>query len=446
MKLSKDELRGTKSVIRFTLQQYAKNKVNRIMMSIFIVLALISVPVISIIMGGKVSTDRFSAITRVYMDNGTDYVIDASSLNADKLWSKTQFLKATFDEKDAGTKLLEKEVLVSIAIDESKGEYAIKISTAEETKVSETELSDLKTLLADNFNKARYKALGATDKQLSIVMSPYNIESMSMDKYTQKDEGPGVGTMFVVQYVYAAAVLMLCLFSTVYIIQAVIEEKSSKLVELLMVSIKPLALILGKILAVMIYTVTTTLVVAAAFGVSYFAGGMLTGTDQIKKLIEGAGLTGSSMNISPMTIVIAAVSLILAYFTLAIIGGILGTSCSSMEDMQSANMNVTMIVMAGYLVSVFATPLYAETGSTAVAIAVSLIPIVSIFCAPVQYVCGGISIYMLLLSWIIQIGIIVLLAVFCSRVYEGLIIHKGSPVKLKELLSMAGLRKAREVE
>lgn len=446
MKLNREEFRGTRNVIGFTLKQYAKNKVNRIVMCIFIVLALISVPVISLIMGGKVNTEKFSGISKVYIDNSTDYVMDADSLGSDKFWSKTQFSKASFEEKDAGTRLSENEAFAAIALDVSQEIYTIKVSTAEDTKISETELSNLEALLNDNFTKARYKALGATDKQLSIVMSPYNVESTTLEKYNNDDEGPGMGTVFVVQYAYAIAVFMLCLFSTIYIIQAVIEEKSSKLVELLMVSIKPLALITGKILAVMIYTFTTTLMLLAAAGVSYMAGGMLTGTGQIDRLINSAGLKGSFMNISPMTIVIVLVSLIIAYFTLAIIGGISGTCCSSMEDMQSANMSVTMIVMAGYLVSVLATPLSAESGSTAVAIAVSLVPLVSIFCAPVQYVCGNISIYILLLSWAIQIGMIALLSVLCSRVYETLIIHKGSRVKLKELLYMAGLRKAKEVE
>jgi ABC-type Na+ efflux pump permease subunit len=117
-----------------------------------------------------------------------------------------------------------------------------------------------------------------------------------------------------------------------------------------------------------------------------------------------------------------------------------------MEDMESANMAVLLIVMFGYLVSCIAVPFSTETGNSAVAIIVSLFPIVSIFCAPVQYICGNISIYILLLSWLIQVGLITLLAVFCSRVYEGLVIHKGSRVKLKELLSMAGLRKAKEVQ
>ena len=55
-------------------------------------------------------------------------------------------------------------------------------------------------------------------------------------------------TGFTVQYAYAIVVLMLCLFSSAYVVRAIAEEKSSRLVELLMVSVRPLALLLGKVL------------------------------------------------------------------------------------------------------------------------------------------------------------------------------------------------------
>jgi ABC-type Na+ efflux pump permease subunit len=445
MKLNKEELRGTKSVLGFTLKQYAKSKANRIMLAILIVLALISVPVMSFILGDDGNKEVNSSISKVYIDNATDYGIDIQALSSDALWRETEFVNSPSAGSDLSDRLSEKEAAVSIAFDQEKSSFIINTYTSEDGEVSKYELNNLGNLMFNKLNESRYKAVGATDEQLSTVMSSYNVDSMSMEKYTAQDKGPGMGTLFTVQYAYAIAVFMLCLFSTIYIIRAIIEEKDSKLVELLMVSVKPLALILGKILAVMVYIFTTTLMILAAFGLSYLAGGMITGTEKVGKLIKGMGLTSSVMNLSPMTIVIVLVSLALGYLTISIVGGISGTSCSSMEDVESANMAVLLIVMFGYLVSCIAVPFSTETGNSAVAIIVSLFPIVSIFCAPVQYICGNVSIYILLLSWLIQIGLITLLAVFCSRVYEGLVIHKGSRVKLKELLSMAGLRKAKEV-
>lgn len=444
MKLNKGEIRGTKSVFGFTLKQYAKSKANRIMLAIFIILALISVPVMSLLYENKDDEVEASAISKVYIDNASDYEIDIQGLSSDEAWKKTEFVSTPSPGKDLSSLLSEKEAAVSTSFDKEKGSYVINAYTSDKGEISKYELNSLSGYMLNRFNEARYKATGATDSQLHMVMSPFNVSTMSMDEYTAEDNDTDEGTMFVVQYAYAIAVLMLCLFSTTFIIRAIIEEKDSKLVELLMVSVKPLALILGKILAVMAYIFAAVLAIMAAFGISCLAGRILTGTNALGKIMEGIGLTSPALNISPMTIVIVLISLALGYLTVSIVGGISGTCCSSMEDVESANMAVLLLVLFGYIVSCIAAPF--STEKEGIAITSSLFPIVSIFCAPVQYVCGNISVYILLLSWLIQIGIIVLLAVFCSRVYEGLIIHKGSRVKMKELLSMAGLKKSKGVQ
>ena len=440
MKLNRDELRGTKSVFEFTLKQYAKSKANRIILIIMMIAALVSVPALSIIMGGSAAdTGSSSAISKVYIDNSTEYKIDTDKLGAEEGWGNTEFINS----RNSSQELSDSDVLVSISLDQKNGSYLIETKVSEGTKLSDSELSSLGGIIIKCFNEARYRAIGATDQQLLVAMSGFNVKTMSMNEYKEKDNGPNMETLFVVQYAYAIVVFLLCTFSTLFIIRAIIQEKDSKLVELLMVSVKPLALIAGKILAVMAYIFITAFMILAAFAASYLAGGLITGTDEINGLVEGLGLTSSFMNISPMTIIIVLVSLALGYLTLSIIGGIAGTCCSSMEDVESANMTVMMVAMFGYFVSVFATPFSSAGGSLALAVIVSLVPVVSIFCAPVQYICSNISIYLLLLSWLIQAGMIVLLSVFCSRVYAGLIIHKGNRVKLKELVSMAGLKKGK---
>ena len=62
--------------------------------------------------------------------------------------------------------------------------------------------------------------------------------------------------------------MILCLMSASYVIRAVVEEKDSRLVELLLVSVKPMALLAGKILAVMAFTFGWLLAMLAGLGVS----------------------------------------------------------------------------------------------------------------------------------------------------------------------------------
>ena len=92
-----------------------------------------------------------------------------------------------------------------------------------------------------------------------------------------------------------------------------------------------------------------------------------------------------------------------------------------------------MLTLLGYMVALF-LPMF---GSSAAVKVCALLPIISVFIAPVAYASGVIGIGMLLISWLIQCAIIALLAAFASRVYSTLIIHKGNRIKLKQLLKIA---------
>ena len=127
------------------------------------------------------------------------------------------------------------------------------------------------------------------------------------------------------------------------------------------------------------------------------------------------------------------VSLALGYLTMSIIGGVAGACCSGMEEAGEATGPVMLLTMAGYLAScvVGAVP------SGPVAVFFTLCPVVSIFCAPVQFAGGNVSIWLVLASWAIQAAVIWGLLTLASRVYAGLIVHRGSRVKWREVFSMA---------
>jgi ABC-type Na+ efflux pump permease subunit len=439
MKLSKNELKGTNSVFTFTLQQYAKSKANIITAIIMVIMALVSIPVMTLMSGGDVKES--ANISTVYINNSAVYTLAVDELKEDSFWKHTEFKNADFTVDEYKAHIADNEAFINIYFNEQISSYCVDVYTSENSVLEDNDLSALSEAASKLLSEVRYASLNATAEQMNIVMSKYNVETESIEGYLSED-GPGFETKFAVQYAYAIIVLLLCMITTAYIIRSIIEEKASKLVELLMVSVKPLAMILGKILAVMTYVFGLIIVLFACAGISWVINGAVFDTTAVNKTINSLGLTSSVMNISPATIIIVFVSLLLGYLTMSIIAGISGTCCSSMEDVQTAYSIVVLLIMAAYIISTIVT----VTDSTAVSIAVSLIPIISIFCAPVQYICGNISIWLLLISWVIQAVFIVLIAVFCSKIYADLIIHKGNRVKLKELISMAKRNKAREAQ
>lgn len=417
---STDMLRGTGQVYAFTLSQFIKGKANIITLVILLLFSLASVP-LATIFGGSTDTGAEKIFEMLYVQNDTGLDMNFKGLGQTVIQEALAFPETP----------LSGEALLQIYADET-GYHLDVICDSDDEDIAAVLLSKAQNIL----NTARYDSLNADPEQLQILNAGFQTERGTVAGYLDSTDLNYADT-FAIQYVYAILVMILSLFSSAYIVRAVIEEKASKLVETLMVSVKPLALIIGKILAVMTYIFMMLVLMLIGVVASYLITGYFMEVASPVDLIRGMGLDLAGMNVGPLTVVIVTVSLVLGYLTFSILSGLVGSGCSSMEDVESANLSVIMIVMAGYLVACFTVGI----GSKAVGLAVSLIPVVSIFCAPVQYVCGTISFGILCVAWLIQLAIVVLLAKFCARIYHDLLLYRGSKLKLRQMLAMARRKK-----
>lgn len=258
---------------------------------------------------------------------------------------------------------------------------------------------------------------------------------MTMEDFLDRD-AVSFDARYVVEYGYSIIVMIICIFSCTYIVRSILEEKSSKLVETLLVSIKSEAMILGKILAVITFVCSMFVLMITAFACSYFVTGLFTDTSFVGRMLSDIGITKDLLNIGPGLLIVVVVSVLLACVLLSLIAALSGAGCSNMEDMESANMAATMIILLCYFAVVFSTPF----GSSP-ALFMSLCPFLSAFAAPTYYAIGDIGIGIVLASWAIQIATILLIHRLSGKVYDSLIMYKGSRLKMRKIFSMAMARK-----
>lgn len=439
MRINSDSFKGTGKVYSFTLSQLIKSKGNIISIIIMLLFSLLSIPVSSLIMGGGEAEVDYDQISTIYYLNETDYEISFKELSDEEgLFKNSAVKEASFSAEDYKKHLNIGDAFVHVYFDNEDNLYRVQVLHREEAQDTYA-FEELSAEVANLLGGARYRHLGASEQQLEILMTGLDISAGTLEDY-QSSEDVDYGSVFAVQYGYSIIALILSMYSTVYIIRAIIEEKASKLVETLMVSINPLAMIAGKILAVMTYVFGMLLLMLGGFGLSYFVSGRLMDTSAVKDMIMGFGIKPELLNLSAMTIFVVLISLLLGYLTFSIIAGLAGTSCSTMEDVEAANMNVVIVVMFGYILS----SVGAGFGGKTVLIS-SLIPVVSIFSAPVYYVLGEINLGVVIIAWILQLCVIALLYWFCGRVYHQLILHRGSKLKLKTMLSLARSKDVKEV-
>lgn len=401
------DLSGTGQVYRFTLSQLLKSRANRVTLIIMVLLAAVSMPLTALLGGETPETSDTAGLTSVRVDNRTDLILDFSG---DAYWADTDF------SADAG----EPDAVVTVTGDETG--YQVAVVGSESAHAGE--LSQLAETARQAVRDACLQAAGLSSRQLEALTASTGEEDSHEDG-------------FWVQYGYSILAMILCLMSASYVIRAVVEEKDSRLVELLLVSVKPMALLAGKILAVMAFTFGWLLAMLAGFGVSCGLTAGLMGSGVLQKQLSGllAAVPRVQEDLwqAAGVLLVLLVSLGLGYLTMSLIGGVAGACCSGMEDAGEATGPVMLLTMAGYLAScvVGAVP------SGPVAVFSILCPIVSIFCAPVQFAGGNVSFWLVLASWAIQAAVIWGLLTLASRVYAGLIVHRGSRVKLRELMSMA---------
>lgn len=401
------DLSGTGQVYRFTLSQLLKSRANRVTLIIMVLLAAVSMPLTALLGGETPETSDTAGLASVRVDNRTDLALDFSG---DAYWADTDF-SAGAGEPDA---------VVTITGDETGYQVAVVGSEA----VDAGELSQLAETARQAVRNACLQAAGLSSRQLEALTA-------STGEEDSHEEG------FWVQYGYSILAMILCLMSASYVIRAVVEEKDSRLVELLLVSVKPMALLAGKILAVMAFTFGWLLAMLAGLGVSCGLTAGLMGPGVLQKQLSGllAAVPRVQEDLWQVAgvLLVLLVSLGLGYLTMSLIGGVAGACCSGMEEAGEATGPVMLLTMAGYLAScvVGAVP------SGPVAVFSTLCPVVSIFCAPVQFAGGNVSFWLVLASWAIQAAVIWGLLTLASRVYAGLIVHRGSRVKLRELMSMA---------
>ena len=432
MSFSKAQLKGTKQVFSFTFLSLLKNKANIIAVAVFLIAGLLAVPAAMLLGGRQISAAPGAPAAQVQIYNETDLQIDSSRLaQSDQDFAATGF-KVMDDTAFSGDPRELSEDEAAAVITEGKGEtYQIDLYTSAETEISSEDMSALESLLQEEVKTAQYQKAGLSDRQIQLLNAQYSTQIGTVSDVVNEDTQEQ-GSQYGIQLGYAIVVLIVSIMAVSYIIRTVVEEKASKLVEMLLMSVRPLALIAGKILAAMAYVFGIFILFLISLLISYGVSIRIFGLPGISELLEIVRQMGAG-NIGPQIPVIMIISMILGCLTFAIIAGLSGAGCSTTEDISGASTTVMLLIMGGYFVAI----MISNVPSRGLEIFSALCPVLSVFCGPVQYAMGNISAGMLILSWVIQGAVILLLALFCAKVYSSLIIYKGNRLKWTDMIGLA---------
>lgn len=200
--------------------------------------------------------------------------------------------------------------------------------------------------------------------------------------------------------------------------QGVVEEKSSRVVELLLAALKPWQLMAGKVLGIGLVGLTqVTLVVAAAAGTAAARGLVDTG----------------SVNLGA-TALWALVWFVVGFTMYALVLAALAALVSRQEDVGSVIAPVTMMMMIPYFIGVTVAP---NDPSNSLVVGLSYVPFFSPLLMPIRIALGTASTWEAMGVLALNLAVIPLLVWIGGRIYSGAVLRTGARVKISEAFRAA---------
>jgi ABC-2 type transport system permease protein len=199
--------------------------------------------------------------------------------------------------------------------------------------------------------------------------------------------------------------------------QGVIEEKSSRVVEILLATVRPWQLLGGKVLGLGLVGLIQFAAIAAVGLIAGLATGALT--------ISGAAIGG---------LIAGLFWYLLGFFFYATIFAAVGSLVSRQEDAQGVLTPVIMVIVVGFIFSI--NLLISNDSSTLIMVMAMLPPFAPIL-MPGLTALGVAPLWLQAAAILLTLAGIALVSWLGGRIYRNAVLRTGSRVRLRDALSSA---------
>ncbi|MEG2755149.1 MAG: ABC transporter permease, partial [Mucinivorans sp.] len=279
-------------------------------------------------------------------------------------------------------------------------------------------------------------------------ISTYTIgeQTASSSAASSLEQSSSSGASMVLAYVAGFMIYMFIFIYGAMVMQGVIEEKSSRIIEVIVSSVKPVQLMMGKIIGIALVAMTQVfiwviLVGVGAFMIQNFAFSSVASHGDMAASMAAAGV---DPNLSSMVGVLFRPGYLIgiaACFLIFFIGGYLlyaamfaavGSGVDNVADTQQLQLPVTIPLILALVVML---NVMRDPGSS-MAFWFSIIPFTSpiIMMARIPY---GVPLWEIALSVVLLYGTFVAVTFFAAKIYRTGIFMYGKKPSLSEIIRWA---------
>ena len=267
--------------------------------------------------------------------------------------------------------------------------------------------------LADSYTHAEtLDKLGISPEEYESASRNIDIVSVDIDDADAERSGE-LFTRLLTTFVALMVVIFTVITFAAQVGSRVTEEKSSRVVELVLASVRPLDFLAGKLLGTLVLGFLATALLLVVGGVGLKLSGLVDGFE-------------FDWSIFPVLLV----AWLLAMLFFGALYAAAGAMVQRTEDLQSTQMPILLLIMASAYIPAFG---WMATDTTWMQV-MSWIPPFSIFAAPLSYAAGDFTAAQLAGSLALATLATALAVWGAARIYKRSILNNGSVTKWSQLL------------
>ncbi len=439
----KNKFRGWQSVFTFTFQQATKGKGFRFVTALvsFLIIGIIVLISVLVAKPDKEETTEPSPIDTVYvLDNSGLEETDFKAMNpefSEEHLADISFINVKDKSETEVVQMAGKNSPTSVAIiiSATNGEYQLEARIPSESEVDEDDVWDIINPMISAFETNKMLQASLSMEQLQAMLKPVNI--------TYFDIGESSNDFAFIIKMFAPMIFSLMLYFMLLIYgqtvsKSVAEEKTTKLIETLLISVRPYGLIAGKVLA----TTSVALLQFVTWLLSAFVG--LYGGNAVARhfypeyqntiitiinfVKDNIGETGMTIPAIILAIIVFCVGF-LFYCVLAALGGSIATKA---EDIAQSQALFQLPMVFSWIISYMAP----VSGNEKLVSVLRYIPLTAPFSVPVDLITGSIGLTEGLISLAIMLVFTLLVIILSGKIYQGLLLYNGQKVNLKTIANI----------
>lgn len=348
--MKQNMFKGLGNVFKFTFVQNIKEKVFVLSTVIIAVILFCSILGVNVYLCySSKDKDETDKIKQIYFVNDTELDVDTSAYDNIQL----------IDDED---KKPGKNDMVIVFTEEEK-DFHLRCNLSSDSEISETGAESFLKEFSMMIEWAKCDNVSLDDVQKQVILSTVSSNVVKVGEKAESVAQKVIGILFPLIICIILFVMIILYGSSIS--KTIIAEKTSKLLETLLVSVKPYAIVAGKILAMTSVAILQFFIWIASIICGYAVGNIINGTidndykSEIYRIFEIIKSGKDAFTIQG--IILAIIALCIGFFMYCVIAGAVCSGVKKAEELSGAMTLFQIPVFIGYFAVCMAPAINNET-------------------------------------------------------------------------------------